>query len=210
MPQTYGTLSPIKLHISGASISPVDSGTKVDDGQGYFYNDIGSRLGATVNLPSGVKIEGIDLYYDDTDAAGNVDATLFALEGTTTVTVTVVGTVGSTGNAGKNVAFSGALNHTVVNDNRNYDLYVFGTATNKKVRSVTIRYKLQISLAPPTPTFTDVPTSHPFYAFIEALVAAGITAGCNVSPPQYCPDSPLTRGQMAVFLSRALGLHWTP
>ena len=24
----------------------------------------------------------------------------------------------------------------------------------------------------------------------------------------YCPDAPLTRGQMAVFLSKALGLHW--
>jgi hypothetical protein len=24
----------------------------------------------------------------------------------------------------------------------------------------------------------------------------------------FCPDQPLTRGQMAVFLSKALGLHW--
>jgi hypothetical protein len=42
----------------------------------------------------------------------------------------------------------------------------------------------------------------------EALVAAGITAGCNASPRQYCPDAPLTRGPMAVFLARGLGLFW--
>lgn len=41
----------------------------------------------------------------------------------------------------------------------------------------------------------------------NALAAAGVTTGCN--PPannQFCPDAPVTRGQMASFLSRALGL----
>ena len=55
-------------------------------------------------------------------------------------------------------------------------------------------------------TFGDVPASHPFYQFIEALAASGITGGCG--PGVYCPDAPLTRGQMAAFLSKALGLHW--
>jgi hypothetical protein len=42
---------------------------------------------------------------------------------------------------------------------------------------------------------------------IEALAAAGITRGCD--PPVndwFCPDDPVTRGQMAAFLVRALGL----
>jgi hypothetical protein len=45
-----------------------------------------------------------------------------------------------------------------------------------------------------------------FEADIERLAAAGITRGCN--PPtndRYCPDSRVTRGQMAAFLVRALG-----
>jgi hypothetical protein len=45
-----------------------------------------------------------------------------------------------------------------------------------------------------------------FEADIEALAAAGITAGCN--PPdntRFCPDAPVSRGEMAVFLTRALG-----
>lgn len=44
-------------------------------------------------------------------------------------------------------------------------------------------------------------------ANIEAIALAGITKGCN--PPandRYCPSSPVTRGQMAAFLRRALVL----
>jgi hypothetical protein len=71
---------------------------------------------------------------------------------------------------------------------------------------ITVRYRLQVSPAPATATFNDVPTNHPFFQFIEALAASGITGGCGGG--NYCPDAPLTRGQMAVFLSKALGLHW--
>jgi|GEM_PF-4043810 len=49
-----------------------------------------------------------------------------------------------------------------------------------------------------------------FEADIEKLAAAGITKGCN--PPsntKFCPDSPVTRGQMAAFLVRALALTAT-
>ncbi|MFO7292941.1 MAG: S-layer homology domain-containing protein, partial [Acidimicrobiia bacterium] len=44
-----------------------------------------------------------------------------------------------------------------------------------------------------------------FEGDIERLAAAGITRGCN--PPdndRFCPDDPITRGQMAAFLFRAL------
>jgi hypothetical protein len=75
---------------------------------------------------------------------------------------------------------------------------------------VRLKWKRQISPAPATARYTDVPTTHAFFQYIEALAAAGITGGCSTTPPQYCPDAPVTRGQMAVFLSRALGLHWTP
>ncbi len=47
-----------------------------------------------------------------------------------------------------------------------------------------------------------------FEADIERLAAAGVTLGCN--PPdndRYCPTDPVTRGQMAAFLVRAL--HFT-
>jgi hypothetical protein len=55
-------------------------------------------------------------------------------------------------------------------------------------------------------SFNDVPTSDPAFQFVQALVAAGITSGCGGG--NYCPDNPVTRRQMAVFLAKALGLHW--
>jgi hypothetical protein len=51
--------------------------------------------------------------------------------------------------------------------------------------------------------FVDVPTSHPFYTWVESLVRAGVTGGCQASPPLYCPGQPAAREQMAVFLLRA-------
>ena len=57
-----------------------------------------------------------------------------------------------------------------------------------------------------TDTFIDDDDSV-FESDIEWMAAAGITKGCN--PPvndRFCPDSVVTRGQMAAFLVRALGL----
>ncbi|HDL42192.1 MAG TPA: hypothetical protein ENG98_04185, partial [Actinobacteria bacterium] len=59
---------------------------------------------------------------------------------------------------------------------------------------------------PGTKDFIDDDTSA-FEADIERLAAAGITQGCD--PPtndRFCPDDPVTREQMAAFLTRALGL----
>ena len=52
--------------------------------------------------------------------------------------------------------------------------------------------------------FTDVPPGAPFRADIAWLVVNAITSGCDVG--LYCPTAPVTRGQMASFLVRTLGL----
>jgi len=58
---------------------------------------------------------------------------------------------------------------------------------------------------PPAGTdfFTDDDDST-FEDNINRVAAAGITLGCE--PGMYCPDNTVTRGQMAAFMSRALGL----
>ncbi|HLT96302.1 MAG TPA: S-layer homology domain-containing protein, partial [Acidimicrobiia bacterium] len=51
--------------------------------------------------------------------------------------------------------------------------------------------------------FEDVPDDHVFSQDIAWLAENGITKGCN--PPdntQFCPDDPVTRGQMAAFMRR--------
>lgn len=54
-------------------------------------------------------------------------------------------------------------------------------------------------------SFTDVPSDHWALQFIEALYYSNITGGCATNPLRYCPEDPVTRGQMAVFLER--GIH---
>lgn len=96
-----------------------------------------------------------------------------------------------------------------------YSLIVdFGAATlarayfgdDLRLYQVVITFEREIS--PPTgfPTFDDVGVDAEEYAHVEALAAAGITDGCT--PFNFCPDAPVTRRQLAVFLARALGLHW--
>ena len=55
----------------------------------------------------------------------------------------------------------------------------------------------------PTATFADVSTGSPYWPYIETLYQSGITGGCGTSPLNYCPNSVVTRAQMAVFLLRA-------
>lgn len=49
--------------------------------------------------------------------------------------------------------------------------------------------------------FLDVPAGHLFHDAIERLFRSGVTAGCGGG--NFCPDDPVTRAQMAVFLMRA-------
>jgi hypothetical protein len=51
--------------------------------------------------------------------------------------------------------------------------------------------------------FEDVPDSSPYHDEIGWLVNAGVTTGCSVTPPLYCPQTAVTREQMAVFLKKS-------
>ena len=54
-----------------------------------------------------------------------------------------------------------------------------------------------------TPDYFDDDDGSTHEASIDSLAEAGITAGC--APRRYCPNSPVTRAQMAAFLHRAFG-----
>ncbi|MFZ5821523.1 MAG: S-layer homology domain-containing protein [Chloroflexota bacterium] len=49
-------------------------------------------------------------------------------------------------------------------------------------------------------TFADVPGTYWAWQHIERLYSAGITGGCTSTPLNYCPETAVTRAQMAVFL----------
>ncbi|GMQ98235.1 MAG: hypothetical protein BMS9Abin17_0741 [Acidimicrobiia bacterium] len=62
---------------------------------------------------------------------------------------------------------------------------------------------LALAPAPPGDPFTD-DNGNEFEDEIERIAFVGITVGC--APSLYCPAAPVTRAQMATFITRALGL----
>jgi hypothetical protein len=60
-------------------------------------------------------------------------------------------------------------------------------------------------LNPPTPTFSDVPTNHPFYVFVETAYDRGIIAG--YADGTFRPGNNVTRGQLSKIIVGAQG--WT-
>ena len=84
-----------------------------------------------------------------------------------------------------------------------------GTAVTRDQMAVfLLRAKHGTGYVPPAATgiFTDVPTNYWAAAWIEQLAAEGITGGCSITPMLYCPNTPVTRDQMAVFLVKDFNL----
>jgi hypothetical protein len=65
--------------------------------------------------------------------------------------------------------------------------------------------KLAAGRQVPPRVFPDVPCPGTFPDWIAQLAAESITTGCGGG--DYCPSSPNTRGQMAVFITKTFGLQ---
>ena len=164
-----------------------------------------------VRLPAGALVTSIQLEACDTDASNSVTLALFrkaSPSGTTTTVSSVTTGVGATPGC---AFFSSAVGLPITIDNVNNSYFVdvlSGPNVTTRFHAIRVFYTLQVSPAPAVATFADVPADHPFFQFVEALVASGITVGCGGG--LYCVDNPITRGEMAVFLGKALGLHFAP
>jgi len=83
-----------------------------------------------------------------------------------------------------------------------------GLVTRAQMAVFLLRSEHGLAYSPPdvggTTGFGDVPTTYWAAAWIKQLAAEGITGGCATG--MYCPESPVTRGQMAVFLVRTFSL----
>ena len=90
----------------------------------------------------------------------------------------------------------------------------YGYTQNIKRQSMAvflIKAKHGICYTPPpcSGVFADVPCSSTFAPWIEAMAAEGITGGCGGG--NFCPQSPVRRDQMAVFLLKGEhGPDYTP
>ncbi len=70
---------------------------------------------------------------------------------------------------------------------------------------------LPVTVSVVASTFADVPPTYWVWRFIENLYARGVSTVCGTDPLRYCPEDPMTRGDMAIFLLRAKeGSAYTP
>jgi hypothetical protein len=216
-PDTYGTSSTAYVHVPAIEFQPLQgvdgpvytSGSNGTSGQITRHGSGDSFFTAPLHLPSGALITYLEFDYCDSQPASNPSSLTLVetyYSGDVTATLPEI----QSGHDGCNFVTVDESGQGMVVDNY-YQMYNlvfyhnFGDGS-ESIAGAIVGYKLQVSSPPGSPDFTDVPTSHPFYQFIEALYASGITGGCGGG--KYCPDSPVTRGQMAVFLAKALGLHF--
>jgi len=218
--QSYGEADQT-LTIGAAAFEaqpPVPMGADVIGPDGYLYGGASTtRWWAPIFLPDGAWLEEMCVYYKD-DVTGLFDLgfaqSSLAAEGQTPANGGF-GFVASTHDDGYVFRCTGInkrLRDLV-------DLDGDGTPDPTTIRlrasatgaiglgGVRIQWKREVSPPPPTPTFGDVDAGDSAWTHIEALAASGITSGCGGG--NFCPDATLTRRQMAVFLAKALGLHWS-
>ncbi len=225
-PSTFGTSQETIVQVPAAAFVPRSSGVQFvlsgSDSEsvpgyiGYNGGDFpgGTPFWAPVSLPAGALITGVDFYTRTPYSAPAGDMKAYLREYTDIASyndIVIVDSAACTFLGGCLARATEFTNHTVSGSSQYVILIHLGQAlltdaAGYDFKAVAVHYKLQVSPAPAVATFSDVPTTSPQFRFVEALVAAGITAGCGGG--NFCPNQPVTRGQMAVFLATALGLQW--
>lgn len=100
---------------------------------------------------------------------------------------TVSGAASGTGNG--SVTYSVSANTTAAA--RSVVLHIAGNA-------ITLTQKATASV------FADEPLADPFFDGINLMRTNNITLGCSAAPLSYCPNTNVTRDQMAVFIVRTI------
>jgi len=213
---TFGTASQSSITIGPYAFSPIQSdvpwGTSfIDNNVVIFHSGISTLRETTFNVPNGALIEEVGMRFCDSTPTSSFGS-LLRIEDSAGGPVQSVPLVSSTEVEAPGCVYrSATLSPAIQVDNATkvYSLEIFldpEANSNIAFGHARVLYRLQVSPAPGTPTFGDVPVDHQFFRFVEALAAAGITGGCGGG--NFCPNAPVTRGQMAAFLSIALGLHF--
>lgn len=211
-PRAYGTNWTVN-RIGSAQFVPSQSGTGYAyEGTALYSTAPNGYFRAAAHVPSGAFLEYIYLDYCANVIGGDVWAFLWSCDHDDPFSCTQLAFLPSVTQTVCTAVYQdlSPKNYTVNNNTK--DLYVEvvtkGGYLDSSFTGVSIYYQLQVSPAPATATFADVPTSYVYFRAIEALAKAGVTSGCGGG--NFCPNQSLTRGEMAKFLAVALGLAWPP
>ncbi len=168
-----------------------------------------------IDAPDGATLSQMQIWAYDIDPVDGLTVELWETcqaAGLNAPVSHLLGAVDSVGAIGTYFGFTPLNDHRVNNRDCAYTVRVIfnpgsvckGSAI--QLQKVEVSWVRDVAPPPASAAFLDVPTSHPFFQYVEALAGSGVTGGCGSG--NYCPDAPLTRGQMATFLARALGLQW--
>jgi hypothetical protein len=219
-PKEYGTDDFGWTTVLGNQHNPFNApaGYSSSDGSGdiSLSSPVSRIFDAQLQMPSGAVLQQVTWFGSDTVDDGAIEASIIRVcqsgipPGDPVVTILGSGfSSTSSGPFSFTVLVSGGdvvrnLNCAYIARTRFLAVDLGGG--DLVLRKIRAGWQRQVSPAPPSATFpNDVPITHSYFQFIEALARSGITAGC--APGSFCPDNPITRGEMAVFLAAALGLH---
>jgi hypothetical protein len=204
--------------------SALDFGIVVDLNEYGYYNFV-ERFSLTppghwiapIHLPDNTRLVRATLYgYDSSTPFGIIFNVLKYNQNTRITTPQIVGggPLESLGNGGyfqlpaqinKNIDNTNQVYYAFVNTNTaaGFDGVTLGDHRHR-YSGVKLLWYRQISTPPASHTFQDVFPGDWYYSAVEALVASGITVGCDAH--NFCPNDSITRAEVAAFLARALGL----
>jgi hypothetical protein len=211
-PETFGTLQTTYVQIPPNAFQPHRSDqTYESDNYGLgprWTTSIAHDLLAPLHLPAGARIVSLEMDYEDSNANSLVYGTLVVCDylGQNCVLHPVAGEgpadclipgficsglAAAPGLGSQSTDLSGD-NITVNNFLNSYTVLAEPGATDgsEKIAGMIVGYVLQVSPAPATPSFNDVPTNDFGFQYIEALALSGITGGCQASLlPRLIPDA---------------------
>ena len=210
-PDEFGTQNYTVTTIGSASLAP----TSDDSAYTNHYNgwpmgrfpiktSDSTHFVGTVSIPAGAVIDFIGLE-TDSDEADGAEIELYLVDRYNNITP-IAGFQSTQHNFASDYNSSAIGFQLMRNVHNQLIVDVDINGQHATLAWVEIWWKRTVSPAPASPTFSDVPTTDEGYQYIEALYASGITGGCGAG--NFCPDANLTRRQMAIFLAKALGLHW--
>ncbi len=222
--ESYGPGANSLVIPASAFVPELSTGAYTTGGDGYLYGVAGAgntQLRAGVELPAGARVVNVCGFTNDLSSGTNAAVRWEAREmGDTDAAphpaVLGIGATSPGGTPGYGLTCVDLAVPTVIRKLQDlngdsfghYTWYFVGAGVAGQVGfgGAVVTWLRQVSPAPGVATFVDVPTNFLYFRAIEALNASGITQGCGAG--NYCPNLNVTRGEMAAFLARALGLHW--
>ncbi len=164
---------------------------------------LASNVALTDPLPAGLAYLSADSSQGScTEASATVTCVLGDLSGGSTATVTIRATASTPGTVINTVtATTSQTDLDPINDTASWTSHI-QTVSDPPAPNL-----------PSSGTFADVPISFWAYPSIEALFDAGLTQGCAMTTDGtrlYCPNTPMTRAEMAALLTRGLDLPSAP